>query len=402
MKHAAPVATALLLVLLSSGRASAQAGSWTTLAPDPIAKSSPTVVEIDGKLYVHGFSQDAGGNQGSFAPQLSIYTPASNTWSIGTSPGLIRAAASAGVINGKLYIVGGCLMSDCRIGVTDVLEIYDPATDGWSTGTPMPTPRLAAAAGVIAGKLYVTGGLLDCPPCLGTAATEIYDPATNSWTTGAAIPHTREGAASAVVGGLLYVIGGYETGAVNAYVGSVEVYDPVSNAWSSRSSIPTLRVGAAVGVINGEIYVVGGTSASGKVAANESYSPQSDTWTERTALPVARAASAGVVDSKMYVIDGYSDVQLTTNEVYSPSLAGAPGPIGPMGPTGPQGPTGAAGAMGPQGIAGPAGPIGPAGPQGAAGLGVPAGTVIWVASGTPALTGYTLIGSTRQSIRLVG
>jgi hypothetical protein len=33
---------------------------------------------------------------------------------------------------------------------------------------------------------------------------------------------------------------------------------------------------------------------------------------------------------------------------------------------------------------------------------VPAGTVIWVASGTPALTGYTLIGSTKQSIRLVG
>ncbi len=39
-----------------------------------------------------------------------------------------------------------------------MLEVYDPATDTWSTGTPMPTARYGLGVGVIDGKLYVAGG----------------------------------------------------------------------------------------------------------------------------------------------------------------------------------------------------------------------------------------------------
>jgi N-acetylneuraminic acid mutarotase len=84
------------------------------MAPDPHAKVSPAIAEINGKLYVQGFDQDAGGNQGSFVPRLSIYDPASNTWTIGASPTLIRAFANAVTINGKMYVVGGCVMSDLQ------------------------------------------------------------------------------------------------------------------------------------------------------------------------------------------------------------------------------------------------------------------------------------------------
>jgi N-acetylneuraminic acid mutarotase len=118
---------------------------WTTMAPDPHAKYVPHVAQISGKLYVHGFDADPFGNQSSFVPRLSIYDPASNTWTTGASPSLVRAYASVGVINGKLYIVGGCVMSDCN-SLTNVLEIYDPATNQWSLGQPMPTVRFAAVS----------------------------------------------------------------------------------------------------------------------------------------------------------------------------------------------------------------------------------------------------------------
>src|SRR6185295_7373760 len=128
------------LPLLAFSWAVTAQGTWETKTPDPHAKVSPSVAEIGGKLYVQGFDQDAG-NQSSFLARLSIYDPALNQWTIGASPALIRAFAASAVINGKLYVVGGCLMSDCRVGPTNQLEVYDPATNAWSTGAPMPTPR---------------------------------------------------------------------------------------------------------------------------------------------------------------------------------------------------------------------------------------------------------------------
>jgi N-acetylneuraminic acid mutarotase len=297
---------------------------WTTMAPDPHATWGPTIVEINGKLYALGFDRDASGNQSSFRPRLSIYDPASNTWTVGAPPSLVRAAGNAVAIDGKLYLVGGCVMSDCRIGVEGAraLEIYNPITNSWSSGAPMPTGRLGAAAGVIGGKLYVTGGTTECPPCGTTSTTEIYDPTANAWTSGAPIPSTREVVAGAVVNGLLYVIGGYERGSVNANVGTVSVYDPVVNSWSTRSSMPSARQGAAVGVIHGDIYVLGGTNASGlPLAVNESYNPATDTWTEQAPMPAARySVSGGVAYSRFYLVGG-SGAHPATNEAYDPSLA---------------------------------------------------------------------------------
>src|SRR5262249_43196769 len=133
------------------------ASTWATMAPDPDAKNGPGVTEINGRLYVQGFHQDASGDQSSFAPRLSIYDPTSNTWTIGAPPSVTRAYANAVTMGGKMYVVGGCILGDCSFP-SSTLEIYDPATNAWTTGASMPTARFSSAAGVIGGKLYVTGG----------------------------------------------------------------------------------------------------------------------------------------------------------------------------------------------------------------------------------------------------
>src|SRR5713101_7109348 len=73
-----------------------------------------------------------------YVMHLNVYDPALNTWAALTPSSLGRAYADAAVINGKLYVVGGCTNnSDCSF-VTNALEVYDPGTNAWSTLAPMP------------------------------------------------------------------------------------------------------------------------------------------------------------------------------------------------------------------------------------------------------------------------
>lgn len=295
------------------------ASTWETMAPDPDGKTSPGAVEINGRVYVHGFHRDPNGNQSSFAPRLSIYDPWLRTWTVGAAPSLVRAFANVATIGGKMYVVGGCLMSDCSF-TTNALEIYDPVSGTWSTGAPMPTSRFGAAAGVIDGKLYVTGGSV--PSYTPTNVTQVYDPVSNTWTTSTAIPVSRELAASAVVNGELYVIGGYQRGGVEAAVGRVDLFNPATG-WSTRTAMPTARYGAAAGVIGPQIYVVGGTGASGLLATNESYDPLGNTWESAAPMGAARTYLTGAVaQSRLFIIDGFdgSPASVTTNEMFDPGL----------------------------------------------------------------------------------
>jgi N-acetylneuraminic acid mutarotase len=320
----APGSYSASATFLSNDPGILSASPWTTMARAPHRMSGSAVAAINGRLYLYGFDMDSAGNQSSFVPRLSIFDPASNTWSIGASPRLVRAAASVGVINGKMYVAGGCITSDCRIGITNALEIYDPVANTWSDGAPMATGRLGAAAGVIGGRLVVTGGTLACPPCNPTSSTELYNPATNTWVSGAAIPVSHENPASAVVDGLLYVIGGYVRNPGNTLGGGpsgrVDVYDPAANSWTTRSPMPTARYGAAGGVIDGEIHVAGGFGTA-NLTANESYDPQSDTWLSGPPLLTAQSSTSGaVLGSKLYLFRGVVGTYLGATEVFDPSL----------------------------------------------------------------------------------
>jgi N-acetylneuraminic acid mutarotase len=86
------------------------------------------------------------------------------------------------------------------------LDVYDPATNVWTTKASMPTARWGAAGGVIDGMLYVAGGRGTDPSARSTM--EVYDPATNTWGARAKMLTPREGTGAAVVGGVLHVLGG--------------------------------------------------------------------------------------------------------------------------------------------------------------------------------------------------
>ena len=223
--------------------------------------------------------------------------PTPTTWTSGPAMPTARMSHASGVIDGKLYVVGGVFY--------DALEVYDPALQRWMRGPAMPTARGILSASVIDGKLYVVGGI-EASELTGPTFSdvlEIYDPTANVWMTGAAMATARNSAAAGVIDGKLYVVGG-STG--SEYTNALEVYDAVASRWTVGPAMPTGRNGPVAGSIGGKFYVVGGSTASGLVSSVlEVYDPALQLWTRGPAMPTARGgSSASVIDGKLYVVGG--------------------------------------------------------------------------------------------------
>ena len=66
-----------------------------------------------------------------------------------------RTVLSACVVNGKIYTIGGT--KDGQFIPLQTVEVYDPITDEWETGTNTLYARLATTTSVVNGKIYIFG-----------------------------------------------------------------------------------------------------------------------------------------------------------------------------------------------------------------------------------------------------
>src|SRR5204863_9892776 len=126
----------------------------------------------------------------------------------------------------------------------DVVESYDPATNTWTTRAPTPIDRTEPAYGVIAGKLYVAGGLGPDRTLLDTV--DAYDPVTDSWTSLSPMPSALDGPGAVVMNGKLFVFGGSRASSTlpMAIFSQVYIYDPAVDSWSVGPPMTAARYGA--------------------------------------------------------------------------------------------------------------------------------------------------------------
>lgn len=279
--------------------------TWTVADTSmPTPRSTAAGAVIDGKLYVVGGVDKAYSTRPVF-DVLEVYDPEANTWTVLEPMPTKRWGPGAGVIDGKLYVIGGALSAREYFST---LEIYDPATDTWTTGQSMPTSRYGPAVAGIDGKLYVAGGLTwnaQTQTHEDIAVLEVYDPATNSWTTDYPMPTGRGQGSAGVIEGGFFVVGGYLSGQIVTDV--LEAFYPGGNWARSFEPMPTPRGEAEAGVIDGKLYVVGGLLLSGsKTRVLEVYDPATNEWTTLRAMPTTRSEPAsGVINGKFYVVGGY-------------------------------------------------------------------------------------------------
>ena len=294
-------------------------GTWVGKASMSSPRSGAAVAEVNGILYAVGGGDYNPGGSGNLAT-VEAYDPVTNTWSPRASMSTARSELAAGVVNGKLYAVGGAGVGG-SFGSLATVEAYDPATNTWTTKASMSTPRAGAAVAVVNGTLYAVGGI---DYGYGSLATvEAYDPVTNTWTPRASMSTPHYAATAVVVNGKLYAVGG-GGGSWGYYaLATVEAYDPATDTWMPRASMSTPRFAPGAGVVNGTLYAVGGSnSVSSELATVEAYDPATDTWTPRTSMVTPRFSPAvGVVNGTLYAVGGQtsrSSLFLATVEAYTP------------------------------------------------------------------------------------
>ena len=234
--------------------------TWTPELDLPgVGVENPAVIGFDDKLYAFG------GSTAPFSGAVSnaaAFTPDPKWDSLAPMP-TARGGATAQVLNGDIYVIGGL---DGNGASVNTVEIYDPDTNTWSPGSSMQTRRDNPGSAVIDNKLYVFGGRTRNADGSVVDATlntlEIFDPLTEEWSFGAPMPTGRRAMIIGTIDDKIQVIGG-EAGPGGTAFSQNEEYDPLTDSWRSLPAIPTPRHGAAFGTIDDVLYAAGGGIVAG-------------------------------------------------------------------------------------------------------------------------------------------
>ena len=226
--------------------------SWKPLAPLPGKRGSAIAAEVGGKIYVIGGATTMEGSKDPFFTAFGparvlgtndVYDPATNKWESRNPMSVPRNHAFSGVVNGKIYVIGGRTGHGFILSATntDVVEEYDPASNMWSIPKErMPTARSGGASGTDGRRIYVAGGEVTTTELVGAfRAVEAYDPATNSWITLPSMPMPRHGVAGAVIGNRFHLVSGMIQSA-----GALTFLDPTLSTHTAMHDILELQFGA--------------------------------------------------------------------------------------------------------------------------------------------------------------
>ncbi len=197
------------------------ADSWKSIAPLPSKRGSAFAAEAGGKIYLIGGATAMPGSKDPyftfFGPSLvlttnEVYDPATNKWESRKPMSVARNHAFGGVVNGKIYVIGGRTGHAFILTATntDAVEEYNPVNDTWSGPKErMPTARSGGAWGTDGRWIYVAGGEVTTNKLVGAfRGIEAYDPAINTWFTLPYMPMPRHGVAGAVIGKEFHLVSG--------------------------------------------------------------------------------------------------------------------------------------------------------------------------------------------------
>ena len=129
---------------------------WFTRPALPDPRNHLGGIGLGSKLYAIGGQHDLDEDNGN-ETAVHAFDLTNNTWSAVASlpKKLSHTHNSTVTLNGKIVSVGGSTTNSTS--VRDVYQ-YDPATNKWTTLAQYPVAISAAAAGVIDGQIYATGG----------------------------------------------------------------------------------------------------------------------------------------------------------------------------------------------------------------------------------------------------
>jgi hypothetical protein len=240
--------------------------SWTQMASMNQARAGLGVVSANGKIYAIGGTTASGQSppdayKGGFVVTNEVYDSATDTWTTKASMPTPRAHFAIATYQNKIYCIGGAVgfTVDERSGfhsyiTSGVNEVYDIVTDSWDTKKSIPFHATKMLANVVNDKIYVMQEFF----------MYAYDPINDSWTNKTRIPatpRTWSGATpvSFVVDNKIIVTGEFQSGPLwseqkvlpSGLEQRVLIYDTETDSWSEGKTGPTIVGGGAAGITTG-------------------------------------------------------------------------------------------------------------------------------------------------------
>ena len=210
------------------------------------------------------------------------------------------SACYCGVINGYLYIAGGCNFPDKPVAEGGKKRFYKAIyaaklnAEGnrleWKTVGQMPQPAAYGVSVTYENSLILVGGNNETGGI--TTAIRLRPTATGMQQEALpSLPHALDNMAGAVVGHILYVVGGNCEGVATQKVWSLDLKNTAKEGWKEEPSIPGIaRVQPIAAASAGDLLGVWGgfapktdSKAAQLAMTGASYNAGCGTW---TALPV--------------------------------------------------------------------------------------------------------------------
>ncbi|MDR2707925.1 MAG: hypothetical protein LBB87_04190 [Nitrososphaerota archaeon] len=304
--------------------------SWTKLTNMPTSRYGLGLAVVSGKIYAIG-----GLNEKGELAVNEMYDPITNRWSTKASMPTARAGFAIAAYESKIYVIGGSVGDS----FTGNMEVYDTISDTWETVTSMPTPRADLSANIVDGKIYLMGGKTyssGTPNHGQTAITQMYDVATDTWSTNTSMPMALQGYASTVIDSKIYVIGGtrQSVSGVDSAVSTLQIYDTQTGVWVNGSSLNTPDSYGSAVVTSGVmapsmIYYIGGYSMGSFSDKTWIYNVEEDSWSEGAKMSTPRAYfGLAVVNDVIYAVGGFDgSTGLNFNEEFKPYNYGKIPPV---------------------------------------------------------------------------
>lgn len=210
-----------------------------------------------------------------------IYDPVANTWTPGPVMNKPRAAHFALQRSDGVIVLGGGISWDPVIiigwlpAVRASCDLYDPVANSIAAGPSMASPRALTDAVALGGDRWLLAGGMSSLTLTNagtpTATAEIYDGASNSWTTVGPLATARANHRGWAIGGGRFLLAGGASGSIlqPTSLSSTEVFDVATGVFTPGPSLNTARAGAgAFLTAQGQMLVFGGADATGTVTTS--------------------------------------------------------------------------------------------------------------------------------------
>lgn len=313
--------------------------------PDSISNNAVTAASVNGSVYVYSF--------GGIGPGLTYADITSNAYRYNvtldqwdTLPPLPdtlgKIASAASTVKGLVYILGGYhVLANSNEISSDKVHVFDPATNSFEAdGAAIPVPIDDHVQAVWRDSLIfvVTGWTTSGH----VPNVQIYNPTTDTWLVGTPVPDNTDykafGASGTIIGDTIYYLGGARPGLNFPIInelrkGVIDPTDPTNIVWSRQIEFGSAGYRMGASSVNGAALWVGGTDETYNFDANAYngngilpplnrlmvYRPETDSLSILNGefTPVMDLRGIGKIDNGRFIVcGGMSSGAHVTNKTY--------------------------------------------------------------------------------------